>query len=79
VSAAVASSRHDLGVDRAIPIQYVRFVGWALLGDLGISFERACAYLAGASGDPVGPMVLRAAVVTAVTGPRRRSMLGRLV
>jgi peptide/nickel transport system permease protein len=35
--AAVAAVRHSFGLDRPIPVQYVRYVGNALHGDLGIS------------------------------------------
>jgi peptide/nickel transport system permease protein len=35
----VAAIRHDLGLDRALPVRYVRWVGRALKGDLGRSIR----------------------------------------
>jgi len=35
----IEAYRHRLGVDRPVPVQYVRWLGSALRGDLGISFS----------------------------------------
>src|SRR6478672_2821829 len=32
--------RHQLGLDRPLPVQYARYVGKALTGDLGTSFQK---------------------------------------
>ncbi len=45
----IESYRHRLGVDRPVPVQYVRWLGALLHGDLGISF---------ASTRPVSRMIL---------------------
>lgn len=37
---AYDSLRHQLGLDRPLPIQYTRYVGHALTGDLGRSFQK---------------------------------------
>ena len=37
--AALAAIRHDLGLDQPLPIQYVAWLGHALTGDLGRSFQ----------------------------------------
>jgi peptide/nickel transport system permease protein len=45
----VAAYRHRLGVDEPVPVQYVRWLGAALSGDLGESFS---------AGRPVSQMIL---------------------
>lgn len=37
--AALAAIRHDLGLDQPLPVQYVVWLGHALTGDLGRSFQ----------------------------------------
>ncbi|HLO03500.1 MAG TPA: ABC transporter permease [Symbiobacteriaceae bacterium] len=37
--AAIASIKHELGLDRPIPVQYLDFVKGAVTGDLGASFQ----------------------------------------
>ncbi|HYK98825.1 MAG TPA: ABC transporter permease [Candidatus Acidoferrales bacterium] len=37
--AALAAIRHDLGLDEPLPVQYVAWLGHALTGDLGRSFQ----------------------------------------
>lgn len=37
--AVIESYRHRLGVDRPVPVQYVRWLAAALQGDLGVSFS----------------------------------------
>ena len=37
--AALEAIRHDLGLDQPLPIQYVAWLGHALQGDLGRSFQ----------------------------------------
>jgi len=38
--AAYDNLRHQLGLDRPLPVQYTRYVGHALTGDLGTSFQK---------------------------------------
>src|SRR5690349_23596815 len=37
--AALAAIRHDLGLDEPLPVQYLAWLGHALTGDLGRSFQ----------------------------------------
>lgn len=44
--AAYDNLRHQLGLDRPVPVQYARYVGHALTGDLGTSFQKRRTVLA---------------------------------
>jgi peptide/nickel transport system permease protein len=49
--AQVAAVRHSFGLDQPIPVQYLKYVGNALHGDLGTSSPPACRWPA-RSGTP---------------------------
>ena len=54
-AADVARVRADLGLDRSIPVQYARWLGTTLRGDLGVSFS---------SGKPVRQVLREAAPIS---------------
>lgn len=55
----VARVRADLGLDRSIPVQYARWLGTTLRGDLGVSFS---------SGKPVRQVLREAAPISIALG-----------
>jgi len=52
----VAAARAELGLDRPLPLQYLRFIGGALIGDLGVSIIQN-APVADIIGERLGPSV----------------------
>src|SRR5580692_9465810 len=53
---AVAALSHKLGLDLPAPIRYLRWIGGALHGDLGLSY---------AYGSPIGPLIASSLAVSA--------------
>src|SRR3984957_12820930 len=57
---AVAALSHKLGLDLPAPIRYVRWIGGAMHGDLGLSY---------AYGSPLGPLLALHRAVRAPPAP----------
>jgi len=56
-AAAIETLRHDLGLDRPLPVQFANWLGHALKGDLGHSI---------ATGEPVGSLIIDRFQLTAI-------------
>lgn len=61
----IAHAHHVLGTDRPAVVQYAKYIERVLHGDFGVSWATLNFFGGSAVGSPVGPLVWRAALVTA--------------
>jgi ABC-type dipeptide/oligopeptide/nickel transport system permease component len=68
--ALIEATRRRLGLDQPVPIQFVRYVGRAVQGDLGVSYDRGVEVteLIGRALGPTGQLALVAMAVTILLG-----------